>query len=387
MHPGDVALNRERAHALLPPDDGSAESHVPAAEILAEFTYHNQMMERRQRDVSTILARYEAEWPCLWGEEAVGTMATWLKYWNGHGKRPEKKDGWKFVFLRRKTDFFTGAASADAAEATVLKALSKNKERAEEDAREKAAKERKRKAEEEARRARVAAERAKQQKQEDESRIVDVTDEPAASASGEGGAAGDAAAGDAAADSEEGGEESKGQAPVNNGGVCGNYRWEQSLGDVTVFVAVPKGTKAKQLNVQIGKKRLVVGVAGAPSGPLVEGELHAAVKLEDSSWSVEDNAKEDNRLVTLTLTKMNGMEWWNRLLVGDAEIDTQKVEPENSKLSDLDGETRQTVEKMMYDQRQKAAGLPTADEQNKQDMLKRFMEQHPEMDFSKAKIC
>jgi len=190
-----------------------------------------------------------------------------------------------FGFLRRKTDFFTGAASADAAEATVLKALSKNKERAEEDAREKAAKERKRKAEEEARRARVAAERAKQQKQEDESRIVDVTDEPAASASGEGGAAGDAAAGDAAAggaaaDSEEGGEESKGQAPVNNGGVCGNYRWEQSLGDVTVFVAVPKGTKAKQLNVQIGKKRLVVGVAGASSGWLAEVHRHGTRPAE-----------------------------------------------------------------------------------------------------------
>jgi hypothetical protein len=56
---------------------------------------------------------------------------------------------------------------------------------------------------------------------------------------------------------------------------------------------------------------------------------------------------EDGKSLNILLTKHNQMEWWKSVIKGDPEVDTQKVEPESSKLSDLDPETRQTVEKMM----------------------------------------
>lgn len=173
-------------------------------------------------------------------------------------------------------------------------------------------------------------------------------------------------------------EEDNSPPPVNNGGKTDKYVWSQTLAELTVNIPLPAGIKAKMLDVDIQNKKLKVAIKGQE--PIVLGELNKRIVVDDSFWTVEDNE------LVISFSKENKMEWWPSVILGDAEINTKKIVPENSKLADLDGETRKTVEKMMFDQKQKALGLPSSDELQKQEMLKKFMEAHPEMDFSNAKM-
>ncbi|KAJ9605095.1 hypothetical protein H2200_010485 [Cladophialophora chaetospira] len=161
------------------------------------------------------------------------------------------------------------------------------------------------------------------------------------------------------------------------------YKWTQTLEEAEVNIPIPGNLKARDLVVELKKGHIKVQVKGQDA--ILDGDFPHSIIVDDSTWvlsSKSDNTKE----ILITLAKARGSNWWAHIVTSAPKIDTTKIVPENSKLSELDGETRGMVEKMMYDQNQKAMGKPTSDDQKKDDILKKFMREHPEMDFSNAKI-
>ncbi|XP_064110463.1 nuclear migration protein nudC-like isoform X3 [Macrobrachium nipponense] len=286
-----------------------------------------------------------------------------------------------FSFLARKTDFYTGAPD-DIPEKMVLEKFQKHQDLAlQEQKKKKASYEEMERQKQEKRKKRELEE----MEAANQPKIKELTDEEAiqleknlAKEAEEAKNRSSKVEGPSNDADDDETEEDKSKIKPNAGNGCDleNYRWTQTLQEVEVIIPLNIKVKSRDVVVSFGRRTIKAGLKNAT--PIIDGELYNEIKVEECNWYL-DNAK----AIVLTLEKINKMEWWGRLVMSDPEINTRKVNPEPSKLGDLDGETRGMVEKMMYDQRQKEMGKPTSDEQKKQDVLKKFMEQHPEMDFSK----
>ncbi|KAH0658464.1 hypothetical protein KY289_027212 [Solanum tuberosum] len=80
------------------------------------------------------------------------------------------------------------------------------------------------------------------------------------------------------------------------------------------------------------------------SGQLLqEGELYRPVKVEACFWTLEDQ-----KSISVLLTKIDKMNWWKWVVKGEPELDTEKVELEITRLSELDPEIQSSVETIMY---------------------------------------
>ena len=116
------------------------------------------------------------------------------------------------------------------------------------------------------------------------------------------------------------------------------------------------------LKVEIKPKKLFVALKGKESEPLVDGELCEKVKVEDSAWVIEDSEY-------LNITFFKAYEAiWKTIIVGDDEIDPKTVD--NSKrVEEFDLETQGHLQKVLYEQERKKAGLPTTDEMEQAKLL------------------
>lgn len=286
-----------------------------------------------------------------------------------------------FGFLRRKTDFFQGAQNLPTVERIVQTSM-RNEFKLYQEERDKEMKE-KRAKEEKAMRAQAEKERLEQKNKvrevtpEEAERIEKgekVTPEETSKPDTES----DEKKSDDEAPKDEDDDPNKIKPNAGNGADLENYSWTQSLVDIEVRVPLVGKVKAGDITVTFGVERLLVQIKGQPA--VIDGDLQKKIMPKECTWCMDEGH------LVLQMEKKNKNEWWSQLVTTEPEINTKKVTPENSRLGDLDGETRGVVEKMMYDQHQREQGLPTSEDQKKNEILKKIMEKNPGMDFSGAKM-
>lgn len=138
------------------------------------------------------------------------------------------------------------------------------------------------------------------------------------------------------------------QIPVGNGGVCERYYWNQTLAEVTIYIDAPIGIKSKAIQCKFSTTSLHLSLNG---NVIIDGSLDDIIRPQESMWTISKGDDQDAPQIVITLEKAKET-WWSRVIVGDPEIDTSKVDSSKS-IHEYDPETQGAIRKIIHEQRQK----------------------------------
>lgn len=202
----------------------------------------------------------------------------------------------------------------------------------------------------------------------------------------------------------EGGKRTKGKLLKPNavrGYETRTYKWSQTLKTFEVVFELaalfphmssdtfgPKFDAKKALKVDLSPKKLVITLSLPHTDASSSTSKNAVEFVFDSPvqelcWMI-DLIRGKKWLVVTGDKGGAHSEWWPRLFELEPSLDVAKIEPENSRLSDLDGETRKLVEKMMLEQQQK--NMPRKQGADQMALLRKVQEANPHLDFTNAKF-
>jgi peptidylprolyl isomerase len=102
------------------------------------------------------------------------------------------------------------------------------------------------------------------------------------------------------------------------------YSWTQEGSEVRVAMPIPKTVGSKDIDYELHRKSLRLGIKGQP--PVIDAELHQTVAVDDSDWAIETDKE---RRVVVTLVKHEKYRTWDFLsdeedVPGDTTV-THKV--------------------------------------------------------------
>ena len=85
------------------------------------------------------------------------------------------------------------------------------------------------------------------------------------------------------------------------------YNWAQmDIMEITITFLVNSNIRGKDLDIHCDNTHFFAGIKG--QDPIINSELHAAIKSDTMIWSLEE--VKDKKLVTITFEKANPT-WWN----------------------------------------------------------------------------